>query len=335
MGQQVFKISYDDLFRLLEEKLLKYLFIPAKAAKIAEVIAGSSLDGVYSHGVNRFPRFMETVRKDIVRKDAEPVKFNSIGLVEQWDGNLGPGILNALFCMDRAMELAHKSGMGCVGLKNTNHWLRGGTYGWQAADAGYIGICFTNTKPNMVPWGGAEPRIGNNPFIIGIPRQEGHVVLDMAMSQFSFGKIQEYALRHEKLPYPGGFDNQGNLSVDPELITSNEKAIPIGYWKGSAMSMMIDMLAAILSGGDPVFRIDDRPEEYGLSQVFIAFKTDLFIEYKDDLIRDIIAYNNQAGAFRKGDKVYYPGERTLMTRKYNQENGIPVDQRILDEIRAL
>jgi 3-dehydro-L-gulonate 2-dehydrogenase len=89
--------------------------------------------------------------------------------MERWNGKLGMGNLVAKKAMARAIELAGKLGIGCVAVRNTNHWMRGGTYGWQAADAGCIGICWTNTFPNMPAWGGTDPRIGNNPFVLAIP----------------------------------------------------------------------------------------------------------------------------------------------------------------------
>ena len=72
--------------------------------------------------------------------------------------------------MDRAVELAKQYGIGVVALGNNNHWMRGGSYGWQAADQGCIGICWSNTQPNMPAWGGIDKKIGNNPFIMAIPR---------------------------------------------------------------------------------------------------------------------------------------------------------------------
>src|SRR5439155_10919673 len=118
--------------------------------------------------------------------------------LERWDGRRGPGNLNAYESMARAIAMARDHGIGCVALANTNHWMRGGTYGWQAADAGVIGICWTNTLANLPPWGAAEPRIGNNPLVIAVPRRGSggaHVVLDMAMSQFSYGALAAYRLR--------------------------------------------------------------------------------------------------------------------------------------------
>ena len=187
--------------------------------------------------------------------DAEAEKSASFGSIERWDGRLGPGIINATKCTNRAIELAKLHGMGMVALRNTNHWMRGGTYGRQAAEADCISILFTNTQPNMPPWGGKDSRIGNNPFVVSIPRKQGHIVLDMAISQFAFGKINEYKLKGEKLPYPGGWDKNNELSNDPEKISLNERGLPIGYWKGSALSMVLDMLATLLSDGESTSKI--------------------------------------------------------------------------------
>src|SRR5690606_5503333 len=123
------------------------------------------------------------------------------GSIERWDGHVGPGIVNAAKCTDRAIELAKRNGMGLVALRNTNHWMRGGTYAKQAADANCISILFTDTQPNMPPWGGKESRIGNDAVILSIPMQDAQIVVDMAMSQFAFGMINDYELKGVKLPY--------------------------------------------------------------------------------------------------------------------------------------
>jgi len=107
--------------------LKKYGFKPYKAKLCAGIFTDNSLDGVYTHGVNRFARFIKYVKNQQIRVDAKPELKRSAGAIEQWDGNLGPGPLNALFCTDRAMELASKFGIGSVALSNTNHWMRGGT----------------------------------------------------------------------------------------------------------------------------------------------------------------------------------------------------------------
>src|SRR5579871_5733221 len=181
------KVPYKEIVDVLSRILLKHGFTQDRATLAAQLFADASRDGVYSHGVNRFPRFIRALRNYVVNARAEPTLVASFGGLERWDGNIGPGMLNAYRSMQRAIELAQKHGIGCVALANTNHWMRGGNYGWQAAEAGMIGICWTNTMPNLPPWGGAERVIGNNPMVFAIPRPGGHLVLDMAMSQFSYG----------------------------------------------------------------------------------------------------------------------------------------------------
>jgi len=168
--------------------------------------------------------------------------------------------------MDRAIGLSHERRIGCVALANTNHWMRGGSYGWQAAEAGAIGICWTNTMANLPPWGASDARVGNNPLIIAVPRATGHVVLDMAMSQFSYGALATYRMRGEPLPVEGGFDAEGRLTRDPTAIEASKRPLPIGYWKGSGLALMLDMVGALLSAGCATHQIAaDTERETNLS----------------------------------------------------------------------
>jgi 3-dehydro-L-gulonate 2-dehydrogenase len=181
----MFRVPYQALVDALLRVLLKLEFEPGAARLSAQLFADTTRDGVYSHGLNRFPRFVSMIRNGYIDVHAVPALVTASGPLERWDGNLGPGNLNAWHCMERTIALAREHGMGCVALANTNHWMRGGSYGWKAADAGVIGICWTNTLPNLPPWGASDPRVGNNPLVIAVPRSDGHVVLDMAMSQFT------------------------------------------------------------------------------------------------------------------------------------------------------
>src|SRR5258706_10942894 len=109
-----------------------------RAVLCARLFAEASRDGVASHGLNRFPRFMRMVARGVVDVHARPERMAAQGAVERWDGRGGPGNLNAHACMARAIALAGDHGPGCVALANTNHWMRGGSCGWQAAAAGTI-----------------------------------------------------------------------------------------------------------------------------------------------------------------------------------------------------
>lgn len=331
------KIPVDEMKKILHKLFLKYNFSNDKAEFLAKVYAENTLDGVNSHGINRVPLFIEYVENGSVKIQAEAEKVETFGNLERWDGHLGPGIINATKCTDRAIEIAKHHGMGLVALRNTNHWMRGGTYGWQAAEAGCMSILFTNTQPNMPAWGGKDSRIGNNPFIVSIPRKEGHVVLDMAISQFAFGKIHDYKLRGKKLPYPGGWDQNDELSNDPEKIFEKQRGLPIGYWKGSALSMILDMLTTMLAAGDSTYKIGQRKYETGISQVYICIDPKALgdSELQERLLNEIIDYTHDVEPMHPGEQTYYPGERTLQTRAKNLKEGIPVSDVVWESVLGL
>ncbi len=316
--------------------LLKYNFTEDKAKKLAEIYTVNSLEGVYTHGVNRFSKFIKYVIEGHIKPDKEPVCIHRGGAIEQWNGQLGPGPLNALICTDRAIEIASQQGMGCVAIGNTNHWMRGGTYGWRAAKQGYAFIGWTNTIKNMPAWGGTDAKLGNNPLVIAVPYQNEAIVLDMAMSQFSYGALDLHVLRNQQLPVPGGYDKHGVLTTDPASIRDSERTLPIGYWKGSGLSLLLDILAAMLSGGFPVVDISKQNVENNLSQVFIVVN---LLKLKNSssipgLLQHIIDDYHQSIP-EKNSKVLYPGERVLSVREENSKNGIPVIQKVWDEIMAL
>jgi 3-dehydro-L-gulonate 2-dehydrogenase len=318
------RVPFEELRQTLASALRNLGFSPGRADFCARLFAETTRDGVYTHGLNRFPRFARMIRAGSIDICATPETVRSHGSLERWDGKRGPGNLNAWQSMDRAITLARAHGIGAVALANTTHWMRAGTYGWQAADAGVIGICWTNTLPNLPAWGSTEARLGNNPLVFAIPRPAGHVVLDMAMSQFSYGALEAYRNRGEALPVDGGFDVDGRLTRDPGAIEASQRPLAIGYWKGTGLALVLDLIAAILSGGLATHQIPKEPEgEIGISQFFVA-----------------IDPSGLGGATQIADAIVasldtrYPGQRTLELRAENLRLGVPVEDKIWAEVQA-
>src|SRR6187455_558658 len=266
------RVSFNEMKSTIKKAFIIAGMPEIKADECARVHTESSRDGVYSHGLNRVERFVDYLINGLVDANAEPSLISNLGAMEVYNGNIGPGILNAMFAMNRASEIAKKNGLGLVSLNNTTHWMRGGAYGWQAAENGYIAICWTNTESCMPPWGAKSCSVGNNPFIMAVPRKEGHVVLDMAMSQYSYGKLQVTRLKHQKLPYPGGFNASGELTDDPEAIEETRRLLPMGYWKGSGFAILLDIISSLLSGGLSTSGVDKTGKGScgRCCQVFIA-----------------------------------------------------------------
>jgi 3-dehydro-L-gulonate 2-dehydrogenase len=317
--------------------LLKHGFTGERAGQCAEIFMVNSLEGVYSHGVNRFSRFVKNVVNGYIKPGNVPSLTHRTGSLEQWNGNLGPGPLNAAFSTDRAAELARDSGIGMVALANTNHWMRGGNYGWQAARKGFIFMGWTNTEANMPAWGAVDYRLGNNPFVIGLPFRDEAIVLDFAMTQFSYGKMEAYKLEGKNLPFPGGYDRNGNITHNPEEILITRRALPIGYWKGSGLSLLLDILATTLTGGLSTHEITKNKVEYSVSQVFIAISTDRLSNSSSmgNSVEKIIDDLKKSATEDEKENIRYPGENVVNTRTHNLLNGIPVNRSVWSEILAL
>ncbi|MDP9230164.1 MAG: 3-dehydro-L-gulonate 2-dehydrogenase [Bacteroidota bacterium] len=317
--------------------LMKYGFNKTTALQCAEIFTTNSVDGVYSHGVNRFPVFVQYAKEKWIKPDAIPSLKKSFGGIEQWDGQSGPGPLNAVYSTNRCMQLAQQNGIGCIALSNTNHWMRGGTYGWKAAKEGFVFLAWTNTIANMPAWNALDSRLGNNPLVIALPYKDEAIVLDMAMSQYSFGAMEMAVLKNEKLPVFGGYDAEGNLTNDPSAIIQSRRPLPIGYWKGAGLSLLLDILAAILSGGLSTHEVSKQQAEYGLSQVFICIDLSKLNNHSliaatiDNILNDY----KQSTPVNEKEKIFYPGEKVLATRKKNLQDGIPVLKNIWDKVLAL
>jgi len=336
MSNSTILIPAAEMQQLFNSILLKHGFTAERAMQCAEIFTNNSIDGVYTHGVNRFPRFIEYIQKGFINIHAVPSLKHQLGGVQQWDGNLGPGVLNAMHATNSAMELARQYGIGCAALANTNHWMRGGTYGWQAAKAGFVFIGWTNTTPLMPTWGAVNNKLGNNPLVMAIPYNNEAIVLDMAMSQYSFGALELAAMKNEQLPVYGGYDTNGQLTTDPGAIRASRRPLPIGYWKGAGLALLLDILAAVLAGGLSVHEIGQKETEIALSQVFIAIDINRLGNQAGiaKIVENIITDYHQSIPEDKS-RITFPGERVLQTRKKNLTNGIPVLKQVWETVQGL
>ena len=221
------KVTFEELKAAFRRVLVDRGVKADTADACAEMFARTTESGVYSHGVNRFPRFIQQLDAGDIIPDAQPTRVTSLGTIEQWDARRSIGNLTAKKMMDRATELAADHGIGLVALRNANHWMRGGSYGWQAAEKGYIGICWTNSIAVMPAWGSKACCIGTNPLIVAIPSTPITMV-DMSMSMFSYGMLEVNRLAGRTLPVDGGFDDEGHLTREPGVIEKNRRILPMG-----------------------------------------------------------------------------------------------------------
>ena len=331
------RVPYYEMISVFSGILQKYGMPEGDAGLSAKLFADASADGVHSHGLNRFPRYVSYIKEGYIDVTKHAQLSERVGLLERWDGQMGPGNINAYICMDRAIKLAKKNTIGVVAIGNTHHWMRGGNYGLQAAENDCIGICWTNTCPNLPPWGGKDCRLGNNPLVISVPYQDCPVLVDVAMSMFSYGKLEKLAMDGELCPVDGGFDKDGNITRDPGAILETYQALPMGYWKGSSLSLALDLIAAILSGGSTVRTIGDYPVEIDLSQFFIAINLSSFpdrVRMESEILASL-EYMTGSAPREEGRPVRYPGQGRKQRRDESMKLGVYADDRVWQEVLAL
>ena len=338
---QIIRVAASDIRQQLSLILTNHRFSEEKARECAEIFTTNSLEGVYSHGLNRFPRFIEDVCKGLVLPDKEAQKISTAGCAEQWDGQSGPGPVNAMIASRRAMQLATKYGIGMINLRNTNHWMRGGTYGQYCAQKGFFFAGWTNTIPNLPVWGSPENKLGNNPLVLAVPNQPDPVVLDMAMSQYSYGKLETTARDTDLLPYPGGINKEGEFTRKASEILESQRPLPAGYWKGSSLSFVLDLFVSLLSGGKAVMDLkNSKNEEHQVSQLFLCIDPRHFPNYTAmaaqtrRMINDYLSARTE-NPFDQENKIHYPGQKAASIRQQNQKNGIPVPAELWQVIQKL
>ncbi|MGL4860655.1 MAG: 3-dehydro-L-gulonate 2-dehydrogenase [Enterobacteriaceae bacterium] len=330
-------IATEQLQAEYQRILLKRGMSEELASKLAGGFVEMANEGTYSHGINRFPVFIEQVDKGEVQLNATPACVHSLGALEQWDCHFGPGVLNGLLCSERAMALARQYGIGMVAMRNSNHWMRGGTYVLKMARQGFAGIASTNSVAVMPAWGGKDHRIGSNPLMIAMPG-DPPMLVDCSMSQYSYGQLQNYVLADKPLPVVGGFDDNGNLSTDPHVLWRTKRLLPMGFWKGSSLSIVLDMLLTAVSGGYSVPALtEDRKAEFGVSQMLIAIDVGQTMQHEALLkemqrIRDYVLASEPA---ESGQIMLAGAEIEQFIARHQQQGGIDIHDEIWQQIIAL
>jgi LDH2 family malate/lactate/ureidoglycolate dehydrogenase len=254
------------------------------------------------------------------------------------DGQNGFGFVIGTRAMAEAISLARKSGIGIVSARRSTHFGMAAAYVLQALDAGFVSLVFTNASRAMPPWGGREPLLGTSPLAAGAPGGKlGPFLLDMSPAVAARGKIRLAEKRGEKIPLGYALDAQGRPTTDPTEALKGV-VLPIGAYKGSGLSMLMDIFGGVLSGaafaGDVAdqYKVFDRAQNVG--HFFLAMRPDLFVskrEYRlrmDTLIEHVRACPRADGF----DEILIPGEPESREEEKRTRSGIPYG---IGEIEAL
>ena len=226
---------------------------------------------------------------------------------EVWNANKKIGQASAYAAIDRAIELADKYGIGQVSVDNAFHYLWGGGYVMEAAKRGYI--AYTNCTAaltEVVPFQGKFPTLGTNPHSWGFPTTDAigfPIVIDWATSVVSMGRVQQFIREGTQLPSGAGVDSKGLPTTDPNQVSA---LVPFGAHKGYGLSLINELVAALIGGSLPTLRCRDIPEGEKSTPAFYfqvihpdSLNAGAYAEGRDQItnlkavINDILGHGNE------------------------------------------
>ncbi|ADO44285.1 malate dehydrogenase (plasmid) [Ketogulonicigenium vulgare Y25] len=244
------RLSFDELVIVLEDILQKAGTSPDVAAIIAQNCAACERDGSKSHGIFRMRGYVSTLASGWVDGAAQPVVEDaapSFLRVDAQNGFAQPALAAARpLLLDKLRE----NGAAVLAIRNSHHLSALWPDIEPFADEGYIALSVVNSMAVTVPFGAKRAVFGTNPIAFAAPvAGDLPFVFDMATSAWSHGDVQIARAEGRLLPEGVGVDAGGAPTRDPNLVLEGGALLPFGGHKGSAISMMIELLGAALTGG--------------------------------------------------------------------------------------
>jgi len=257
MSAPVHHIPQAELELLLQRIFVRYGTSETVARTLAANCASAQRDGAHSHGVFRMPAYVSTLASGWVDGKAVPqVQDIASGYVsvDAQGGFAQPALAAARTLL---VEKARSAGIAVLAIHNSHHFAALWPDVEPFAEEGLVALSVVNSMTCVVPHGARKPLFGTNPIAFAAPCA-GHapIVFDMATSAIAHGDVQIAAGKGEQLPEGMGGDREGQPTCDPQAILDGGALLPFGGHKGSALSMMVELLAAALTGGNFSFEFD-------------------------------------------------------------------------------
>jgi L-2-hydroxycarboxylate dehydrogenase (NAD+) len=334
-------VAVDPLRRFVID-LFAALGLPPDDAEIqAHCLLEAHFRGFDTHGVGCIPSYVSCLAEGRIKAKPDIRIERRMPWVAMVDGDNGMGHVVASHAMKAAIEAAREIGIGIAAVRRSNHFGAACVYPVMALEEDCIGIAMGNAAPNVAPWGARQGLLGTNPLAIAIPAgRNPPFVIDMATSTAARRKIREAMENGRPIPEGWAIDRNGRPTTDAKAAIEGV-ALPFGGAKGSAISMLVDILAGVLPGaefaGTVVSFVNNAEREAGCGAFFMAFKVEAFMPLDtfktrmDTLIDRVHALEPSAGF----DAVRVPGERGAHLAAERRESGIPLASGVIANLGRL
>lgn len=305
------------------------------AAILADNIARAERDGAHSHGVFRVPAYVATFKSGYPDLNAVPQIEDASPSLLRVDARNGFAQVALAAAQAQAVAKARAAGICLVAIRDSHHlgalWIDTEPF----ARKGLVALAFVNSVKRVAPFGGHSPFYGTNPMSFAAPRKGGDpIVFDQASSAMAFGDIKMAQNEGRAVPPGTGVDRDRKPTTDPAAILEGGALLPFGGHKGSSISMMVELLAAGLAGGQFSFEVDRA--EFPAAQTVRTAQTLILIDpakvYGAEYESRVEAL---AAGLRAAGQERLPGDRRYENRREAERLGIPIARKTLDELEAL
>ena len=307
----------------------------------AENLMFANLRGVDSHGVIRLKIYADRLRAGGFRLSGRPRIISEQNSTAVLDGEHGVGQVAATEAMRLAIRKASETGAAVVTVRNSNHFGASAFYALQAVEPGMIGFAATNAGPTMAPTGGREGRLGNNAFAIAVPTGGVPLVLDMATGAVAWGKIFVAQQARKKIPTTWALDKHGVPTDDPNAAAHQGLIQPLGGYKGYGLSLLLDILTGVLSGGGfstqvrTLYKEIEIPSQVAHTCAALHIESFMPIVEFRGRMEAIIQLMRACPPAPGVNRIFVPGEIEHETEQRRRVEGIPIPAELRDELRAL
>jgi (2R)-3-sulfolactate dehydrogenase (NADP+) len=299
---------------------------------VARALVAAEADGLKGHGLSRLPSYAAQAKVGKVDGFAVPQASRpraGTALIDAGHGFAYPAIALAETILP---ELADAAGIACAGITRSHHCGAAGHPVERLAQAGLVAMLFANTPGAIAPWGGAAAVFGTNPIAFACPLPDAApIVVDLSLSKVARGNILAARQRGERIPEGWALDASGAPTTDPEAALAGTM-LPLGDAKGTALALMVELLAAGLTGANYAAAassfLDAQGPPPGTGQLIIAFDPAAFPG-------GVAHFGSLAAAIEAQPGARLPGSRRLILRAKAQRDGLAVSETLLSEIAAL
>ena len=242
-------ISLDEIYDLAKKTLLFNGCDEENASILSDTIMRAERDGSLSHGLFRLPAYVAALKSGKVNGKARPEvkKISPSAIKVLGNSAFAPMVLKV--GLPEIIKLAKETGVAVLAITNSHHMAAMWPETEAIAEAGLVGFACTSHKPAVAPAGATKPLFGTNPISFAWPRPgKTPVVYDMATAAMAMGEVMVAARDGHKVPLGTGLNKDGKETTDPKEISKGGVLLPFGGYKGSAIAMMVELLAGALVG---------------------------------------------------------------------------------------